>query len=390
MMEGHGAANHTLEIGGIWWRASRYQIQDGLIGPVPGSPIDHYDPWAAHADARAGWGGGGSRPPYAALLELVWQIRLLPPRARDKARLTPESEALIVGWCTAHGLLGVLLHETEAVYYAARWGNAKLNEDGQREGVLQPIRTSYTWSASAWEIAGWSERLEPWSVPSDPLHRASFDNEDGIYEGALVQPELISDRWRPEVLVHRAADGGYATLPLGAAWGPFFPGVAVGERSTYRYPWPGSERWWGVYAEPLERFLEAAGLLYEALTQLNADSGHDNEWGVRHFGLPTRGQILLHELLQGARPMLFRAPDGNWTGGWRTKSLLASFAMMAYLDLVHGKRILTCDVCGKPYVSSAYQARYCSDRCRNTALKRAYRSRTHQRSHAGVPPTTAE
>jgi hypothetical protein len=49
--------------------------------------------------------------------------------------------------------------------------------------------------------------------------------------------------------------------------------------------------------------------------------------------------------------------------------------MMAYLDLTNGKRVLLCDEDGRPFVSGAYQARYCSDRCRNRALKRAYRQR---------------
>jgi hypothetical protein len=39
------------------------------------------------------------------------------------------------------------------------------------------------------------------------------------------------------------------------------------------------------------------------------------------------------------------------------------------------KRVLLCDEDVRPFVSGAYQARYCSDRCRNRALKRAYRER---------------
>ena len=34
--------------------------------------------------------------------------------------------------------------------------------------------------------------------------------------------------------------------------------------------------------------------------------------------------------------------------------------MMAYLDLTSGKRVLLCDEDGRPFVSGAYQARYCS------------------------------
>ena len=384
------AGGRLPEVGGIWWRCSRYHIEDGLIRPVPGAPIDHYDPWTAYEDARAGWGGGGSPPPYAALLELVWSVRLLPPRAPQKVQLTPDSEALVLDWCAAHGLLGVVLHDTEAVYLAAKWGNVTVSEDGQREGVLQPIRTTYTWSASAWEIAGWTERAEPWSVPADPLQSVPFDNDDDIYEGKLVPPQLVSERWRPEVLARPPALGAYVTRPLASAWGPFFPKVAPDQRATYRYPWPGSERWWSEYAEPLDRFLEAASLFYAALTGLEHELDGDKATARAHYGLPTRGQVVLHELLQGVRPMLLRSADGNWTGAWRSKSLVASYAMMAYLDLLDGKRILACEVCGKPYVSGAYQARYCSDRCRNTALKRKYRSRQRQRDDSGLRPEAAE
>ena len=37
--------------------------------------------------------------------------------------------------------------------------------------------------------------------------------------------------------------------------------------------------------------------------------------------------------------------------------------------------MLSHDENGRPFVSGAYQARSCSDRCRNRALKRAYRER---------------
>jgi len=154
--------------------------------------------------------------------------------------------------------------------------------------------------------------------------------------------------------------------------------VAPEERSTREYPWPGSERWWADYAEPVDRFLEVVDLLLEALTTLEPGVDPNESWPVKQGGAPTRGQITLHSLLQSVRPMLLRSSDGNWTGGWRTKSLLPTYAMMVYLDVLAGKRILACDTCGKPYVSGAYQARYCSDRCRNTALKRAYRSRRRE------------
>jgi hypothetical protein len=169
----------------------------------------------------------------------------------------------------------------------------------------------------------------------------------------------------------------------------FFPSVAPEERSTREYPWPASERWWADYAEPVDRFLDVVGLLLEALRTLEPGVDPNESWLVKHGSAPTRGQITLHSLLQSVRPMLYRSPDGDWTGRWRTKSLLSTYAMMVYLDVLAGKRILACDTCGKPYMSGAYQARYCSDRCRNTALKRAYRSRRRETTSEVADPNRA-
>jgi len=377
-----GTSDQELPFGGIWWRADRYEILDGRIGPAQGAVLDTYDPWAAYARTRrAGSAVDGAPAPYAALLELAWRVQLTLPRAHEPVRLTPDCERRVLEWCASHGLLGILLQETEVAYYAARWRNAVLDDGGRVEGVLQPIRTTYTWTGSAWDIAGWAKREEPWSLPADPLRRVTRDDDDGIFEDQLVEPELLAGRWRPEVLGRRPEDAAYTTRMLGPAWGPFFPAVPPESRSTHEYPWPGGERWWMEYAEPVERFLEASGVLLDALTALEAGLDPNESWAVRHLGLPTRGQTLLHSLLQSVRPLLLRSSDGEWTGGWRTKSLLASYAMMAYLDILAGKRILSCDTCGKPYVSGAYQARYCSDRCRNTALKRAYRSRRREHSN---------
>jgi hypothetical protein len=387
MSDDAGADDQELRIGGLWWRADRYEIRDGRIRPIPGAEIEPYDPWATYVRTRRGISGADSpSAPYSALLELAWRARLITPRAGQRARLTPEWEALILEWCASHGLLGIVLQETEAAYYAARWGNARVDDDGQREGVLQPIRITYTWTGSVWEVGGWARQEEPWSLPADPLRRVPFDNEDGIYQGQLVRPELVAGRWRPEILARSTEDAAYTSRMLGPAWGAFFPAVSPDERSTHEYPWPAGERWWAEYAEPVERFLEAGSLLLEVLTTLEPGVDPKESWAARHGGVPTRGQIALHSLLQSVRPTLHRSSDGDWTGGWRTKSLLSTYAMMAYLDVLAGKRILSCDTCGKPYVSGAYQARYCSDRCRNTALKRAYRSRRRERNDESAEP----
>jgi hypothetical protein len=57
---------------------------------------------------------------------------------------------------------------------------------------------------------------------------------------------------------------------------------------------------------------------------------------------------------------------------WVTSSLLASLATMMLEDLTYGRALL-CAGCGRPFVSGAYQARFCSVRCRWAVQKREYR-----------------
>jgi hypothetical protein len=55
-------------------------------------------------------------------------------------------------------------------------------------------------------------------------------------------------------------------------------------------------------------------------------------------------------------------------------SLLASFADMFAQDLVFKQPTLRCSCCGIPFVSSAYQVKYCSVTCRLRQQKRHLRA----------------
>src|SRR5262249_17832760 len=57
---------------------------------------------------------------------------------------------------------------------------------------------------------------------------------------------------------------------------------------------------------------------------------------------------------------------------WSSPSLLASYGMMALLDLA-GERLKSCWECGRLFTASSYQARYCSSAHASKARKRAHR-----------------
>lgn len=352
---------------GTWWRFDRYEIRQGVLRPAQGAKLESYDPWAAFTEARSGWGGTGGKAPYELLLDLVWSIRLLPTAKAGPPQLEPESEQALLNWCATHGLLGLLPHEAEVAYPAPRWGAVR---EFELLGVpFVMTRMIYQWGATGWRI-GMDAR---WRTKTRALEKAPKQ------ENALVPRSLVPESWGvPSVLCRRIGDASWATLPIEDAWGPFFPDVPEADRRDYDYPLPLLDLFWFDYAEPLSAFLKTATLFAETLQNLDAEL----RAGEQELEAESRREVAdqaLFSFLGGVQPAFAPGTGGTRMRAFHAKSLLASLAMMAYLDLTSGKRILRCDEDRRPFVSGAYQARYCSDRCRNRALKRAYRQRLQDR-----------
>src|SRR5262249_46556498 len=90
-----------------WWRSGEYEITDGYIHPVAGSVIERYEPWRDYNEPE---GKQAIAQPYNALFSVIRRIRAgtLSEADRDKA---------IKAWCRGHGLLGVLLHQSESATF---------------------------------------------------------------------------------------------------------------------------------------------------------------------------------------------------------------------------------------------------------------------------------
>jgi hypothetical protein len=73
-----------------------------------------------------------------------------------------------------------------------------------------------------------------------------------------------------------------------------------------------------------------------------------------------------------------RRPKGDLQQIWETPSLLASFAEMFAQDIAYGRATRLCQCCQLPFVSSAYQARYCSPNCRQLQQKRNVRKQAKE------------
>ena len=290
-------------------RFNRYEVRDGYIRPAPGAKGEWYDPWEGFRASRSKQ--GRQDPPYQSLIALVEDLR------------TDH----VLDWCAAHGLLGILLAQTDMVTLAPT------AEGGGSLAQKRYFRRN----------TGWGKFSREQPVGAEP---------NWLPPGVLIQ-HLGTTKWLHE--------------PFGETWARFFPDVPEGGREAYQYPMPVSDQFWGLYAEPVEEFVRAAVILRDALEGL----GQGDE----------RSKDIVHSLVFRTSPAIECTPDGGWRQFWVSTSLLGSLGMMVLLDLTEGRRLVRCGVCNGPFVTTSHAARYCSDRCRNTAQKRVQRAREKEKAH---------
>jgi len=318
-----------------WWRFDRYEIENNVIRPAPNSRLTWYDPWFDFQQVRNQTSG---QPAYSELVRLVTALNADPATKGRFRGFSPESQSKILDWCKRHGLLGVLL---------SRWESATLSPRADRLHPTLRIQNRY-------------------------IRGSGTDIEIRRTTGDLDQP-------RSGALIHLLNEYEIKNEPLGKTWYRFFPSVPKQQREVFAYPVPYSRRFWRLYAEPEIEFWHAAKLFAGI---------------VEHFGPATkaiagkprkRSEALarkqafhtLNVLRKPVSQVLVDAADRP-RQEWVAPSLLASFAEMFVIDTVAGRRAQYCACCGYPYISEAYQARYCSPSCRLRQQKRNLRKHMKQ------------
>ena len=141
------------------------------------------------------------------------------------------------------------------------------------------------------------------------------------------------------------------------------------------YPQPYTVEFCQLYGEPLIDFCNAAKLLVGAILHLGRKQPKitgDLKF-ARHQALDA-----INLLRRPIASVLDFEENGSVKPHRVAPSLLASFADMFAQDLVYGRPTLQCICCGTPFVSSAYQARYCSTACRLREQKRRLRAQMKQ------------
>jgi hypothetical protein len=366
---------------GLWPRFSKYEIHDGHIRPAKRTTLRVYDPWEDYRLARE----SGEPAPYDSLLKVISGLTLSVRSGGTGVALTPESEAAVLEWCSEHGLLGVLLAQIERVVLPARWrGDLPNGMVGVASAYPFPaqvryVRTNVGWEARNFIDMGGMDRLMH-GVPRD-RRPTTLPGEGG---------KLVPEEWlpffpkleKPKVWLRDLVRGELTEKNLDETWARYFPSVAPDD-----YPKPALvevddeqvfRAFWEHYAEPVEDFVRTASALRDALEGLR-HAAPVREMTPEQIGNVSRGISALHALIFPVRSAVGVLEDGTFREQWISPSLLTSLAKMAHEDVTGGRRPLSCALCGRTFVSDAYQARYCSPRCRNTAQKREYRRKVHEK-----------
>lgn len=367
-----------------WWRFTQYELWDGSIRPADGAKLIWYDPWEAYKKSwdRNAWANDSDSletswleirnqyPPYRSLLKFITDLTLIPsPEGKihhptlesghgHRYNLTPESEVSLLEFCNQYGVLGILPHQAQSVFLAPRWN------DQLGTNRLWITQHHYVRGNTGWlplfnqQIGGDTDVLENMPEKKDEIVSEEYLPEDYVRSGVLLQS------------LQRVE---FSQEPLRKTWAKFFPSVPEEEQETYKYPPPLSDGFWHLYAEPIADFLRGAALLKEALDRLSRIKPQETITSDDIYNV-NYGKDILHSLLAPVGLVLSPTEEGTFKQQWVASSLLASFAAMAFFDLTQA-RLLRCRRCNQLFTSDAYQAAFCSSRCRQAAQKKAYRDR---------------
>ena len=269
----------------------------------------------------------------------------------------------MLAWCQQYGLLGVLPQRVEKVVLEAWTEDERAILPGWNGTEVEPERS------------GTEEETERHQIRVQFRRNPGGEWETVIEQDAIVEGESPSHD-PAGVMLHPIDDSvEMAFEPFGQTWARFFPSVPHDQWESYCYPQPLSEKFWALYCEPVEEFMDTATWLKEELTTLA--EGRETTDDGRAVSYLDDYALTIHALndrVGTVRWFLQQRPDG-FVQRWGSPSLFTSLVLMALQDVAGAKRPLICRTCRGLFVSPAYQARYCSVRCRHTMNKRTYRKR---------------
>lgn len=336
---------------GGWVRFEKYEIKDGYIQPTARAaarPFRRYHIYEAAQSMKTG------RRLAIGLIELEQSL----DSKEGLDGFSSQDERLILDWCNEFGLLGLLTHQVDDV-------------------TLYPQGLSTRPKPVTLAKAGTRYRQVPREADPTDNTPATGTFLRRIEGAAPTRGLCCPAEW----------------LPLSDFWGKFFVGVPHGEAESYRYPLPYNHEFWRGYREPLRDFLFVVRLLADCAKYLAMDK------------VPAGGSLRLLEhtqrqaseslsLLADSVRMRLAREDGGWNQVFESTSLISDIAASLIED-VAGKKLVSCEGCGKTIATDAYQQLFCSRTCAHKIRTRRNRMRNLERetallkraaTHGGLTP----
>jgi hypothetical protein len=291
---------------------------------------------------------------------------------RGDALRGPQNEAdqLILDWCNRFGLLGlvpVLSNsirppiQVEAGYYNAGTGEVIPSEYSRTVKVRHHFRDGGIW--------------HPWVSISSPSGTTPTDTDDAVKEikTSAAKRGVTWFDWKTHI---------YEEKDLKHIRDFFLPtafGLPSEIEEEIEIPCPKTRNFWECYGEPVRQFTRWAENFALAVDYLSRWSG-----GARNADESRAVEDsywALGGLAQSAAPWFRFHVERNTIDEARVSAgLLASYALMFLWDRMEGRRALRCQNCNAYFVSNEPRARYCQERCRNTAQTRRHRAKkAHQK-----------
>jgi hypothetical protein len=154
-------------------------------------------------------------------------------------------------------------------------------------------------------------------------------------------------------------------VPVASILEKFFPDFKD-FGNGFSCPVPITKDFWYDYSERVHDFLKAALAFRSAVAPPLGHYDFENlrqlEWFLEPIGLS-----------------LSLDSNNQIREQWVCPSLLSAFGRMAFQDASAGRRVLSCECCANPFVTSSYQARYCTPQC--GWKHRKQRSRSAKSAH---------
>jgi hypothetical protein len=194
--------------------------------------------------------------------------------------------------------------------------------------------------------------------------------------GKLIpEAQLPAGFYPSSVLIRETAgSNGIEPKPLREVLWNYFPDVPREQLESHAYPTPLSEAFWMEYGELEADFSTTAMGFSRVIRVLSAGPPGDKATNFERLDFQ-RAQDSLEALASGIQLGVMTTTAGTLDQRWASTSLISSLAAMVILDLTQ-KRLRQCAArgCGRPFASAAYQAAYCSVRCREREMKARHRA----------------